>query len=360
MSLPPTKRQRFNPSSSSEEPSSHIFAPSSSNPTPSSNSVLRPCSFEVTLNHDADLKRSLHTTPSLSHNIDEVSGWGTRLTTWTNSSGNHRIITDRYDAIHLLPELPAKIPCPASAQDLKEEENDVGWSDLDSDTEDLFYMTDTEAANFTRTKAKARLEAHHSTRLAHLRSPTPPSAPTTPFVGAINEGNCNQCTEAEAQLSKSQFDLMAKTARVLASSTNPSMLELKILANHGGDERFSFLRNATQDGKNDDVGSVWKELKRTKGEMSYNDAVELLQPTKNDRTIPGIGLVAYDDTESESRTSTPPAEAADKATAEPQAPTEKILDQVEAEKKRKQAERLARAKEWLKTRPKPTSSSTIT
>lgn len=46
---------------------------------------------------------------------------------------------------------------------------------------------------------------------------------------------------------------MKKTAEHIAASPNPLQLELRILANHGGDERFEFLRGRWK--------STWQALK---------------------------------------------------------------------------------------------------
>jgi hypothetical protein len=40
----------------------------------------------------------------------------------------------------------------------------------------------------------------------------------------------------------SQRELMRRTAQHLLSSPNPAQLEMRILANHGGDKKFAFLR----------------------------------------------------------------------------------------------------------------------
>jgi len=45
-----------------------------------------------------------------------------------------------------------------------------------------------------------------------------------------------------AQPEEHQITLMQRTAAHIASSPNPEQLEMRILANHGNDARFSFLR----------------------------------------------------------------------------------------------------------------------
>lgn len=51
---------------------------------------------------------------------------------------------------------------------------------------------------------------------------------------------------------------MKKTQTALSSSDNPSLLEMRILANHGSDPRFSFLRK----GKAQKWKSEWEKIKR--------------------------------------------------------------------------------------------------
>lgn len=224
-------------------------------------------------------------------------------------------------------------------------DDDAGWSDLDSDSEDLFYMTPLEVSTFIHNKAKAKLDAQHSLRLANLGSPSSSSSPSP-------------CCDSEDEfigLEKSQFDLMAKTARILSTSSNPAMLELKILANHGGDARFGFLRK-DQDSR---WNGVWEALKKCKGELGYEDALQLVQPNKtvednakDKNKQGGGGLVAYEDSESESE---PQLEAPseEKTLIKPSENQEGEEDNEAKLKKQKQTERLARAKEWLKTRSKP-------
>lgn len=50
-----------------------------------------------------------------------------------------------------------------------------------------------------------------------------------------------------------QRTLMIKTAQHLLTSPNPTQLEARILANHGKDGRFAFLRGRW--------GKVWREVK---------------------------------------------------------------------------------------------------
>ncbi|TKY87642.1 hypothetical protein EX895_003223 [Sporisorium graminicola] len=369
MSRPPSKRRRFYdqfPTSAIDQddifstPSAaHIFGAASASastsrysPTPDE---LHPTSYEITLNHNAQLKRSLH--PSSFCCADgERKEYGARLVTWTSSCGTREVTSDRYDAVHLLSELPEK---PLICRVTNVDEDDRGWSDLDSDTEDLFYMTSDEAATFTHQKAKAAMEAQHTARLAQLDSPAPSPPPPT------------STTAEDAMpppLSKSQFELMQKTAKVVSSSTNVSLLELKILANHGGDPRFAFLR--TDGGEQRRLGQIWKDLKARQGEVSYEEALKMCDDGggrgQGAKSSSGGGLVAYGDSDSDSENESDiqprekEAETTEATVAIPAADVIPAADEQDAAllKKQKQAERLARAKLWLQTRSsQPTSAS---
>ncbi len=192
--------------------------------------------------------------------------------------------TDRYDAVHLLRQLPSK-PLHNNHRQRVDPAEDRGWSDLESDSEDLFYMTDAEAADFAHSKARAALEAQRATRLARLPSPSPPTHSSTSTHANIE-------VDQRPSMSRTQFNLMQKTAKIISSSAHPAQLELKIFANHGGDARFAFLRRGEHQ-------SIWEALKASKGELTYEAASTMLDDTKVDKAR-GAGLVAYDDSDSDS------------------------------------------------------------
>ncbi|SPO32059.1 uncharacterized protein UTRI_02616 [Ustilago trichophora] len=344
MSRPPSKRRRFTQETVEDDSlSSHIFASCSSS-QPSISGILRPCSFEISLNHDSELKRSLHLLQASQPSAETSSAWGSRLVEWTSSSNQHRIISDRYDAVHLLTDLP-KESISNNPKSVAETDEDAGWSDLDSDSEDLFYMTPLEVSSFLHNKAKAKLDAQHSLRLANLASPSPSPSSSSASPPATSGPSSES---KAARLEKSQFELMSKTARILSKSSNPAILELKILANHGGDARFRFLHK-DQDPRWKDV---WEVLQKRKGEMGYEEALLVhsrrnQDDTKDPNKQSGSGLVAYEDSDSSSSSE---ATASDKVNTKP--PEEKPETDDKA-KLQKQAERLARAKEWLKTRSQP-------
>jgi hypothetical protein len=56
------------------------------------------------------------------------------------------------------------------------------------------------------------------------------------------------------EITEDHVELMTRTAIALRGTTNPQQLTARILANHGQDPRFAFLRNSAQPG-----GDVWTQ-----------------------------------------------------------------------------------------------------
>lgn len=70
-----------------------------------------------------------------------------------------------------------------------------------------------------------------------------------------------------------QMALMKKTAGHIIASPNPVQFEMRILANHGEDSRFAFLRGRWP--------RVWKSLRAS--------------TTNSSKSTGTTGLVSYDD-----------------------------------------------------------------
>lgn len=66
-----------------------------------------------------------------------------------------------------------------------------------------------------------------------------------------------QTSDLKLQPTTDQLNLMKRTAAALQGAENPALLEMKILANHGGDPRFSFLRK----GKEQQWVELWGRLR---------------------------------------------------------------------------------------------------
>jgi hypothetical protein len=85
-----------------------------------------------------------------------------------------------------------------------------------------------------------------------------------------------------------QTELMHRTATHISSSPNPAQLEMRILANHGGDKRFAFLRGRWS--------HAWKQMKQK---------VRVEKAEQEQRTSEqGLGgLVEYGDSDGDSEES---------------------------------------------------------
>lgn len=65
---------------------------------------------------------------------------------------------------------------------------------------------------------------------------------------------------------------MERTAGALKGAANPALLEMKILANHGADPRFSFLRKGREQRWTD----VWRRLRSGASEQSEGQSSALV------------------------------------------------------------------------------------
>ncbi|CAH7675684.1 hypothetical protein BY996DRAFT_8384594 [Phakopsora pachyrhizi] len=138
---------------------------------------------------------------------------------------------DRYDARLLLSpphstsfQLPRIVTPPPISP--------TGYSDLPSDHEEMFYFEPEERDQIAQKKQRRKRDDEASRRIK------------------MREEEDRQ-HEEEIRLSKippaEQISLMSRTLAALRASPAPSMLEIRILTNHGNDSRFSsFLR---RDGK---------------------------------------------------------------------------------------------------------------
>jgi len=126
-----------------------------------------------------------------------------------------------------------------------------GWSDIPSDTENTFFFGKTEAENYRRDKRRRLLESAREERLRALEVLEPADEPQETCWESDEEVRVSEPLSlihgsnlplGVKQPDKVQKDLMQRTALHIQSSPNPAQLEMKILANHGADHRFAFLR----------------------------------------------------------------------------------------------------------------------
>jgi hypothetical protein len=125
-----------------------------------------------------------------------------------------------------------------------------------------------------------------------------------------------------------QKELMRRTATHIQSSPNPAQLEMRILANHGGDKRFAFLRGRW--------ALAWKTAKLKVGAEREAEA------RKNTGGSLG-GLLGYGDSDAESDEGSPKESMVSESKEEP------VIDKDNSEDMVKEARR-ARAREWAEKR----------
>ncbi|KAH9934008.1 uncharacterized protein BXZ73DRAFT_89669 [Epithele typhae] len=151
----------------------------------------------------------------------------------TASEDDDGVWVDRYDARLLLESLPEP-PLPPSAP-VAEPPSPGGWSDLPSDAEDTFFFSTREVADYRRDKRRRVLDDNREARLHALRDADgsdddDPKDPKDDWGGSDEEPD------------SPQRELMRRTAAHVLGSPNPAQLQMRILANHGADPRFAFLR----------------------------------------------------------------------------------------------------------------------
>ncbi|GAA5831368.1 hypothetical protein JCM11251_004000 [Rhodosporidiobolus azoricus] len=222
-----------------------------------------------------------------------------RRVKWMGTVGEEskrmEVWTDRYDLLHLLPSLPARFPhaptfygatsgsSTAASEATAGFEPAPGFEDLPSDHEELFYFSPAERADLEKRKKRKRMEEEREKRVRQREE-----------EDRRPEGEGKEVKEGEVDWeqgddpSPTLLALMRRLHTTLSSSPNPSLLELRILANHGSDPRFrSFMR---KEGK---WYSLWVRIKA--GEDVKRDE------EKKDKGGGLAGLAAYgSDSEEES------------------------------------------------------------
>lgn len=191
--------------------------------------------------HEADIIRgpqAARTADSLEvfTNVDGKGGLriGDGLLKWEGKTrGEHGDMwVDRYDARLLLDALPTLSVSPTTPLHAPPDSPcSGGWSDLPSDAEDTFFLTPSETADLHRTKRIRHLDDLRNARLRALSPLSDDAADDTDPWGDSDE-------EPDA----AQVELMKRTATHVVCATNDAQLRARILAHHGADTRFAFLR----------------------------------------------------------------------------------------------------------------------
>ncbi|KAF7416302.1 hypothetical protein PC9H_002567 [Pleurotus ostreatus] len=194
---------------------------------------------------------------------------------------------DRYDARLLLESLPTQSGAVSEARAV----SPSGWSDLPSDTEDTFFLDPDEIESYNRDKRRRILDRDREARLRALQE--------LEIANGVEEDPWGGSDE---EPDDDQKDLMRRTAKHIVTSPNAAQLEMRILANHGGDRRFAFLRGRWK--------LAWQAIKgRANMEKSRDDGEKEARPAGQKPGGLG-GLTNYGDSEEDEGSG---AEQADEA-----------------------------------------------
>ncbi|KAF8600019.1 hypothetical protein BDV93DRAFT_559835 [Ceratobasidium sp. AG-I] len=267
--------------------------------------------------YEADL---VHERPNLAGLVEmrEVNGGRGGLMCWADQD----VWVDRFDARLLLASVDdiASSGIPSSSTTRYSPPPNVGWDDLPSDSEDTFFLTPREVADYHRDKRLRMMEKGRQDRLRAL---------------AEEDGDAGEIEPPEAQWGGSdeepdeaQANLMSRTATHIRDSPNPAQLEMRILANHGSDPRFAFLRGRWR--------RAWTRMRQAPGAPK-------IEPKGS--TMGGLAGYASESEDSESdggRRGEP--------TLPPTDDTIVSVPEGSDEMERLKAERRARAKEWARQR----------
>ncbi|PWN87780.1 hypothetical protein FA10DRAFT_288496 [Acaromyces ingoldii] len=290
--------------------------------------------YEEALVNDEDMAKRMAMPASESSS----SGPGF-LIPWRGKDAEGRdveIWTDRYDALHLLSCQPPDSISTASSPKASHKEDaplpsqrptSPGWSDLDSDSEDMYFLTAKQVKAHYTEKHRRRLASLREQRISALEEQE--RAQERP-CRAMQESGEDQEEEA---VSQAQMDLMKRTARAMRAAGNPKVLEMKILANHGSDGRFAFLSSKAK-GR---AREVWQKL------LNGVEDVEEREEGKGSTRM-GMGQLAGYESESDDGDDND-----DEGEEIHRQQSPKALGDKEAEARKREA-RLQRAREWSKRR----------
>ncbi|GAA6046465.1 hypothetical protein NBRC10513_001406 [Rhodotorula toruloides] len=249
--------------------------------------------------------------------------------------------TDRYDILHLLPSA-LTLPSPSS----EPPQNPRGFTHLPSLHEDLFFLTPSERALVAHKERRRKMEKEREERVREVER-----------LEREEEERVRREGGEDEEPDSTQLALMTRLHSTLSSSPNPSLLELRILANHSKDERFAFLREGGR------WRSVWGEIRRGERGVDGRRKEKAEEGKAEEAKKEGLaGLVGYgsdsDDEEQEEaggrveedaeRAEAAPAEA--EATPDPPAMGAGVNADDDAERRAKQALKAEKAREWARKR----------
>ncbi|KAI6033516.1 hypothetical protein PISMIDRAFT_329578 [Pisolithus microcarpus 441] len=168
---------------------------------------------------------------------DDDDGEGSSVKALQKPSPPH-LLVDRYD-VRLLPDvLPTAhdhSDSSPNAPPARRPLSPSGWSDLPSDTEDTFFFSPEEAEDYRRDKRRKLIDYAREERMRAILARDRERGGTVVEDSDVWGGSDEKPDET-------QKELIRRTAVHMISSPNPAQLEMRILANHGADKRFAFLR----------------------------------------------------------------------------------------------------------------------
>ncbi|KAG5645301.1 hypothetical protein DXG03_006490 [Asterophora parasitica] len=229
---------------------------------------------------------------------------------------------DRYDVRLLLDTLSAEEPVrPYEATP----DSPGGWSDLPSDNEDVFFFSPEELEDYRRDKKRRHIDQVREERLKARCAEDGASEEVDEMWGGSDE-----------EPDDPQRELMRRTATHLLTSPNPAQLEMRILANHGGDHRFAFFRGRWS--------RAWLLLK-AKVKLDQEEEMRQKNGTAGLGVLAGYGDSDDDGSDAEEKDESEKAAAVE--TAEPDAPPPPFSGPLheDGDDAAKQARRV-RAKKW--------------
>lgn len=215
-------------------------------------------------------------------------------------------------------------------------------SSLESEEEDVFHLKShpikDETEIGTASEDQAERFAKHQEYLEKLRESRMEALQSQQQDEEEEVSKAQEHTSSNEELITSeQFNLMQKTAQALRGAGNRSILEARILANHGNDARFAFLRKQA-DGNSQSPGRLyrtWQALKEGKNIT--------LEAVNSDTNASLNTLVAYESSEEED--DDPETEG---QTGQPTKTSENSLPIAEEDAETKRKRRLQLAHEWSK------------